>query len=183
MPNTQLCMRRDLDGGAPPLPPVVVPEGYSLRTYAGTADDAAWVHIMNNSLGNKYALDSFRNSISTRPQFRPEILYFVTHGGAAVGSACAWRHAISERRVGYVHMVGVVPEHRGKGLGRLVTLRTLHHFKEDGFDLAVLNTDDFRLAAIKSYLGLGFRPWVADSDHPDRWVALFRKLDETARTS
>jgi len=172
---TQLLMRRDLDGE---LPPLVVPEGYSLRTYEGLADDAAWVHIVNNSLGSKHTIESFRSGISMCPQFRPELLYFVTCSGAAVGTACAWRKAVGERKVGYVHMVGVLAEHRGKGLGRLVTLRTLHYFKEQGFEVAVLNTDDFRIPAIKSYLGLGFRPVAADSDHPDRWVAIFKKIDE-----
>jgi len=175
MPNMQLLMRCDLNGD---LPLIVTPEGYTLRTYEGVADDEAWVRIMNNSLGSKHSLESFRNGILKCPQFNPEILYFVTFEGLAVGSACAWRRAATERRVGYVHMVGVVPEHRGKGLGRLVTLRTLHYFKEHGFETAVLNTDDFRVAAIKSYLGLGFRPVVADSDHPDRWVAIFKKIDE-----
>ena len=174
MANTQLFMRRDLSGD---LPPVVIPQGYSLRTYEGPADDEAWVRIMNNSIGAKYSLEGFRKGILTCPQFRPELLYFATCDGVPVGSACAWRQHPAESRVGYVHMVGLVPEHRGKGLGRLLTLRTLHCFKEQGFEIAILNTDDFRLAALKSYLNLGFRPVVADSDHPQRWLAIFQQMD------
>lgn len=178
MPNTQLLLQRELTGE---LPPIHIPAGYALRTYEGEADNAVWVHIMQNSLGSKYTLAGFISGIRDRPQFKPEMLFFLTHDGKPVGSSCAWRRDPSERRVGYVHMVGLLPEHRGKGLGRLLTLRTLHYFKEHGFTQAVLNTDDFRLAAIKSYLGLGFRPVMADEDHPARWLAIFRQLSGQAQ--
>ena len=172
----QLFMQFDLDGE---LPPVVVPDGYGLRTYETEADDEAWVHIMNNSVstGNKYTIDGFRKGIQTAPQFRPELMYFVTCNGEAVGSATAWRQYPEETRVGYVHMVGVLSEHRGKGLGRLVTLRAMHYFKEHAFEIAILRTDDFRLAAIKTYLALGFRPSNANPTHPDRWLEIFQKLE------
>jgi mycothiol synthase len=171
-------MRRDLRGE---LPPVVAPAGYSLRTYEGPADDEAWVRIMNNSLNPNHTVEKFRQGIVTCPQFRPEILYFVMCNGTPVGSTCAWRRDIAEHRVGYVHMVGVVAEHRGKGLGRLLVLRGLHYFKEHDFDIAILNTDDFRLPAIKTYLRLGFQPVIADASHPERWLEVFKKIEDEER--
>jgi hypothetical protein len=37
---------------------------------------------------------------------------------------------------------------------------------------AVLDTDDFRQAAVKTYLRLGFRPWITHRSHLVRWTAL-----------
>jgi mycothiol synthase len=78
-------------------------------------------------------------------------------------------------------MVCALDGHRGRGLGRLVTLAVLHHLRERGFRMADLSTDDFRLAAIKSYLGLGFVPvYLTDpdriDDHEARWSAIFTTL-------
>ncbi len=177
MPKTQLKMLRHLHDE---LPPLIVPEGYSLRTYEGPDDDDAWVHIMNNSLGNRHTVESFRAGILNCPQFTADILFFACFNGSPVGSACAWRRTVTEHRAGYVHMVGLVPEHRSKGIGRLLVLRTLHSFRQRRFEAAELNTDDFRLPAIRTYLGLGFLPVMTDSDHPERWAAVFKNLTSSS---
>jgi len=95
-----------------------------------------------------------------------------------VGTACAWRQSVDEGKVGYVHMLGVVPEHQGKGLGYALVLCTLHFFKDRGFQEAVLDTDDFRLPAIKTYLNLGFEPVYVDEGHLSRWKTVLAKLEE-----
>jgi mycothiol synthase len=78
-------------------------------------------------------------------------------------------------------MVCALSAYRGLGLGRLVTLAVLHHLQRRGFRSADLSTDDFRLAAIKMYLGLGFVPqYLTDADRQDdheaRWSAVFARL-------
>jgi mycothiol synthase len=40
----------------------------------------------------------------------------------------------------------------------------------------VLETDDPRLPAIASYLGMGFVPLYAAPDHETRWSAVFAQL-------
>jgi ribosomal protein S18 acetylase RimI-like enzyme len=83
--------------------------------------------------------------------------------------------------MGNVHMVCALPAHRGRGLGRLVTLAVLRYLHRRGYRSADLTTDDFRLAAIKSYLGLGLVPiYLTDAerldDHEARWSAIFTAL-------
>ena len=73
---------------------------------------------------------------------------------------------------GYLHWVGAHQSFRGKGLGRLITLAALHKFHTMGCMSAVLETQDFRLAALQTYLKLGFEPEHYDDTHAARWEAI-----------
>jgi mycothiol synthase len=91
---------------------------------------------------------------------------------------------------GYLHMVAVAPQYRGRRLGRCVTLAALQHMRARGCPEAILETDDYRLPAIHSYLGLGFLPDNVEADHPGRWrrilaerpTAKLARLDTTVGT-
>jgi mycothiol synthase len=72
--------------------------------------------------------------------------------------------------------VGVVPEHSGKGLGVQINLVALHHMVREGRRQAVLETDDFRLPAIKTYLKLGFQPVLVHENQRERWRSVFARL-------
>jgi hypothetical protein len=41
----------------------------------------------------------------------------------------------------------------------------------------MLDTDDFRLPAVKTYLNLDFVPIYVDVDQPDRWCEVLEKLE------
>jgi mycothiol synthase len=168
------------------LPELVVPAGYHLRTFR-PGDERAWGEIMatEGGIGREWTVEKVREQIIERPQFEATGLFFATcdaQGGRPVASACAWRREEpDERAVGTVHMVCALPSHRGRGLGRLVTLAVLHNLRARRFRSADLSTDDFRLAAIKTYLGLGFVPvYLTDAerldDHEARWSAVFAAL-------
>ena len=78
-------------------------------------------------------------------------------------------------------MVCVLPEHRGHGLGRVVTLAVLRYMRQHGFRSARLRTDDWRLSAIRAYLSLGLEPLyppdaVPGDDHRARWAAVIARL-------
>jgi mycothiol synthase len=161
----------------------VVPPDYHLRTYR-PGDEQAWGEIMavEGGIGREWTVEKVRERIVDRPQFDADGLYFATSdadGGRPVASACAWWREAGD--MGNVHMVCALPSHRGRGLGRLVTLAVLHRLRERGFRSADLTTDDFRMAAIKSYLGLGFVPVYRTDperldDHEARWSAIFAML-------
>ena len=74
---------------------------------------------------------------------------------------------------GYLHMVCVLPEHRGKQIGHALNLAALRWFRDRGFKEVWLSTDDWRIPAIKSYLRLGFEPFYPDDSHRERWQAVF----------
>lgn len=52
----------------------------------------------------------------------------------------------------------------------------LRKFRSDGLESAMLQTDDFRLPAIRTYLNLGFTPMIVHENQFARWVLVFAQL-------
>lgn len=163
---------RDLDN----LPDVKAPDDYDIRTYI-PGDEQAWADIMNTGIG-EWTAEKCRERLTSMHQFLPDGLFFVTHQGKPVGSACAWRKDADEWGVGILHMICVLPEHRSKRLGHVLNLAVLHYFRNHGFQEVWLSTDDFRIPAIKSYLKLGYEPHIFDDLHEARWKAVLDEIGE-----
>ncbi len=177
-PAPQLAMLRpDLK----PLPRLSTPPGVGIRTFR-PGDEAAWAAIMEGSLGSDWTPEKVREKLTGRPQFDPKGLFFAILNGRPVGSACAWRAAPEEQVRGNVHMVAVIPEARGLGLGKLLTLKVLLYMRRRGMREADLVTDDFRIPAIRAYLSLGFRPVHTHESHAARWEAVMRQIAEASKT-
>ena len=172
MPRQLRMVRPNLEN----LPKLELPSDYGIRTYR-KGDEVHWARIISDSFGGRErTAQDTRNEITSRDVFVPDGLYFATHCGMPVGTACAWRQSIDETDVGYVHMVGVVAEHTGHKLGKWVSLAVLSYFRDNGFISAMLDTDDFRMPAIKTYLNLGFVPVYVEEGQPERWSDIFEKL-------
>ncbi|MBT3603196.1 MAG: GNAT family N-acetyltransferase [Candidatus Latescibacteria bacterium] len=171
-PHPQLEMIRDhLDA----LPDIHIPEGYAVRTYQ-PGDEPAWCRIMEGHVGENWTVEKCRDRLTQNERFKPENLFFIIHQGRPVASTCAWTSDKVSPEIGLVHMVAAQPEHRGKGLGHLLNALVLHRLKELGHQKAYLLTDDWRLAAIKSYLSSDFRPLNTHESHPERWDQIFEEL-------
>ena len=173
MPRQLRMVRPNLED----LPKLQLPIGYDMRTYR-KGDEIHWARIISDSFGGieRTAQDT-QNEITGRDVFVANGFYFATHRGIPVGTACAWRQSIDEKDVGYVHMVGVVAEHTGHKLGKWVSLAVLHYFRDNGFKCSMLDTDDFRIPAIKTYLNLGFIPVYVEEGQAERWRDIFEKLE------
>ena len=158
------------------LPALKLPAGYGMRTYR-KGDEVHWARIISDSFGGRErTAQDTENEITNRDVFLPDGFYFATHRDVPVGTACAWRQSVDEKEVGYVHMVGVVAEHTGHKLGKWVSLAVLAYFRDNGFKCSMLDTDDFRVPAIKTYLNLGFIPVYVEEGQSKRWSDIFDKL-------
>ena len=167
-----LCMvRPDLQN----LEPLQFPDGYSLRCFAA-GDDAAWEAIIAESFGREDNPDRFDARMRTDPAFMPERVLFIVWEGEPVATASAWHMAKYGPETGYIHMVGVRPGHQGRRLGYLINLAALHRFVSEGRTRALLETDDYRLPAIKTYLNLGFEPLLVHENQRERWRKVFVAL-------
>ncbi len=178
--------------GLPPLAAALaaLAPGYRLRRFR-SADEPGWTALMNTGQMGEWTAQRTREQLTGRPwpQFDPDGLFVVTsaappHGAAGfapgaetvVASACAWLTAPEERETGTLHMVCVLPAHRGLNLSYPVCLAVLHRFQERGFRRVRLNTHDWRLGAVKVYLRLGFQPLYRHPQHPGQWAALLSTL-------
>lgn len=173
---TQLLMRRPSLDGEPVMPNL--PEGYEIRL-ATPADDAALAEILTAAFPE---LDAWTPSIvSERLTAAPDVdaVYVVTHEGKPVATVASRHDHDRFPGTGYVHWVGALPGHAGKGLGSVLMDQMLVDFRERGYRDAVLETDDFRLPAIRVYLRHGYVPITEDvkgENHLARWSAIFEVL-------
>lgn len=165
----QLVMRR---ASLADLPPFRLPEGYTCRSFQ-PGDEAHWERIVKLAFGWER---SFRERIQSHFYYRPGRVLFLCRDGVPVATACAWQEPEWGEDWGYLHMVGVDPAFAGQGLGYAVSLAALNRMKEDGKERAMLETDDFRLPAILTYLKLDFRPDVPDEALLNRWKQAYREL-------
>ena len=98
--------------------------------------------------------------------------------GAIVATACALHNpAAGQPFGGEMGWVAVDPDHRGKALGFIVTAAATNRLIEAGYGHIYLLTDDFRLAALKTYLRLGYVPFLFHPSMERRWRDVCTKLD------
>lgn len=162
-----------------------IPDGFEIITHA---DDGKYASDL--TAGWIDACEELNNGIWTREQFGENMLgdagltpqrifYIVEKATGRVGGTAA---ALLREDCTSLHMVGVSKAFRGRRLCAPVCYAVLRYFTENGIKRASLNTDDFRVPAVKTYLRLGYRPWLYDGDMAERWHELYEKFgyDEKA---
>jgi mycothiol synthase len=168
---SQLFMRRpNLDN----LPEISLPAGYTLREYR-EGDQEALAALMREAFQDeKWTEDRVEQALVAPPDVVKT--FVVEHAGTIVATASARLLPETHPDSGYVHWVAAHPTHTGQKLGAAVTVATLHEFVKLGCKDAVLETDDHRLAAIKTYQNLGFVPEHRHETHPERWARIISDL-------
>ncbi len=185
----QLLMRRPHLGDLPQLPDP--PPGYALRDFRkDSADDHALIaRLLASAFADPswsaarareaFVLDgTVRRTVLAVHSGMPAGIHGRRDGDTAVATASARLMPEAFPGSGYIHWVATDPAHGGKRLGWLVSLAVLHGFAALGCTDAVLETDDHRLPALKTYLALGFEPWIRDESHPARWDAIRARLSD-----
>ena len=158
------------------LPELTVAEGFVLRPLEDSELDA--YNELRESVGfpawTPEYLAQFRNKVLKDALFVIE--------DKATGRLCA--SASAEKtdmpdhpELGVLGWVMTHPDMRGHHLGRSVSVAAMHRLYEAGYRAFSLLTDDFRLAAVKTYLDLGWKPWLYLDDMEGRWRALAEKFN------
>ena len=68
------------------------------------------------------------------------------------------------------------PAHAGKGLGLAVSAAVTARLIEEGCEVVHLYTEDYRLAALKTYLKLGYVPFLDMEGMFERWREICERL-------
>ncbi|MCS7166647.1 MAG: N-acetyltransferase [Gemmatales bacterium] len=106
------------------------------------------------SFSDYFGCRALIENISSSPYFLPQATWLI----ACATECCASVQCSSfVPGQGTIQNVGVVPEHRGKGLGRALVLQALHSFRQLGLERAVLEVTAENTPALELYRSLGFR--------------------------
>jgi len=172
--SAQLCMVWPKNRLGDP-PTWSLPPGYVLTTYAATYDEA-YIRLMRAAGFDNWGHKNLGHVLA---RCLPGGLFFIVHEatGALVGTACAIHNPTAHHPFGAeVGWVAVDPAHRGKGLGYAVTAAATRRLREAGYEQIYLLTDDWRLPALRTYLRLGFVPFLFQPNMAKRWRAVCDRL-------
>ncbi len=164
-PVAQLMMRRPhLDAIPAPAP---LPAGYALPPLREGEDLAPLAATLAAAFADRW---------DEAPDVRA--VYAVIWRDRPVATAASRELPARFPGAGYLHWVGTDPTHGRRGLASALVTRVLRDFADRGDTAAVLETDDFRLPAIRTYLKFGFLPvYEVDGEaHDARWTAVFQRL-------
>ncbi|KEO81815.1 GNAT family N-acetyltransferase [Tumebacillus flagellatus] len=162
-----------------PYPPdASVPQGYQLRLYRDEDAPAVLKLLAGEGWGmedGKY-LDFLNHCL-------PEGLFLIVERES--GEIVATGSALHNPQGGHyrfpfggsIGYVVVHPEHRGKGLGELVTAVALRRLIRGGYRNIWIGTTDDRLPALKTYLKLRFVPFLYEPGMEDRWHLVHVQLN------
>ena len=146
----------------PEAPPVVLPEGFELRSFKLGEDEAALTGLQNAAFGDNWGFcPNTVEEISARVRFSrcdPEGIIFATDGDRLAAYNWTLSTSSGDKGTGWVAMTGVHPEYRSKGLGRAVVVAGMEYLKTKGVDGIDLEVDSENVPATKLYLDLGFKP-------------------------
>lgn len=153
------------------LPPLNLPEGITLHTHA-EGEEENWELLIERAFGQHY---SFNDFIRNGGDYKPEHVLYLSKDGKDIATTTAVEKD-SFPGEGWFRMVGVDPDSRGIGAGKLIALAALHSLAERGYKTVVLSTDDDRIPAISLYYRLGFRPIFTHESHAERWEKIMPQL-------
>lgn len=147
------------------LPAPTLPEGYSFRTFRQGIDEAAFLDRLNASFADnwdfapvsKEELERWKQ----RPDFNPKGCFFVSYGGqdVAVATVLLDRQQDAETMDGAARIFefGVLPEHRGKGVGYGILLKAAEFARANELPVLELVADGHDDHAKAMYERVGFQ--------------------------
>jgi mycothiol synthase len=155
--------------GSPPS--VLRPEGFNLRTYR-SGDEESFFRLLSGA-GMSCPLDYWMLHVV------PEGFFFIEHeeSGLLVATCMAAHHPKDRHSFGgNLGWLACHSDYQGRGLGYTISAAVTRRLIEAGYRRIFLETDDFRLPAIKIYLKLGWVPLLFQEDMPARWQAVCKQL-------
>lgn len=149
-------------------PDIATPPGFTLRTYQ-PGDEPAYYQLMH-AVGWDFWDESKLGE--WLPRILPEGWFFLVHdaSGKLVATTMAVHsHTPDHLFGGEVGWVAVAPPFQGQHLSQIVVTAALRRLIEGKYRNIHLYSEDYRLPALKTYLRLGFVPYLYAPDMAARW--------------
>ena len=145
-----------------PLPKVGLPLYYNISNYQD-GDESIWTVIQNKTFEN-HKPKIFEEVFSS--DFNKDGIFFATYKNKKVGIAAGiFKTTPKGNFFGVLDWVGVLKEHRGKGIGSALATEVLNYLRMKGLLYASLRTPIYRKISIDMYKKLGFK--IDFSGHRD----------------
>ncbi|MBF6614641.1 MAG: GNAT family N-acetyltransferase [Chloroflexi bacterium] len=149
-----------------PVPEPHFPAGFTMRHSQGEADIEPWVDAFNQSFIDHWnhhpmLVESHRNWLQSPNYTRERDLICLAPDGTFAAFCFCWidlaDNIHSNRKEGWIDMLGTRRGFRNMGLGRAMLLAGMQRLKADGMDTAVLGVDaENPSGALKLYESVGF---------------------------
>lgn len=133
-----------------------------VRSFLPGTDEDAWVELNGRVFAEHPEQGRLhRRDLDLRmsePWFDPAGFLVAQRGAAMVGFNWVKPHV----GMGEIYVLGVAPQERGTGLGRLLAVRGMEYMRGRDMDAAMLYVDVDNLPARRLYEALGFLHWDTD---------------------
>jgi mycothiol synthase len=159
-------------------PDAALPEGYAVRPYA-KGDEGAFKALL--------ALEGWALSEQQWQEYQDRLLpsalflIFLAGSDTLVASAGAVHNPNPGRYYfpfgGELGSLIVHPEHRRRGLGSAAAALVVRRLLAGGYESIRVGVQGFRLPAIRTYLNLGFVPFLHHQDLFLRWQRICPQID------
>jgi GNAT superfamily N-acetyltransferase len=156
-------------------PAVHAPPGYTLRTYQ-PGDEPGWFRLMALAGWPGWDEAKLRPWLARIP---PGSWFMVIHqaSGEIVASALGLHdHSADHPFGGELGWVAADPAHAGRGLGQAVCAAVTARLLAAGYRNVHLYTERWRLAALKTYLKMGYVPFLYQAGMAEAWEAVCAQI-------
>ncbi len=167
----QLRMRHRL-GALPPIQSI--PRDSVLRI-ARTDDVPGLCRVLSEAFGKSWDCAQVHEEILANTDVLA--VFVIEKLNEIVATASYQIKKFPDPEAAWVHWVAVLPSAQGQALGEIVTRRVIEEAVVRDRTTVLLTTDDVRLAAIRTYLRLGFEPDPCHESHTLRWHEVFTTLN------
>ena len=151
------------------LPELALPEGFSLINIL--PEDLERYNALRQSVGfSLWSPEAMAKYHNTKVIKGGHLVIADSSDGKYAASAAAEISRFEEfPEIGELGWVMTSPDFQGKRLGSIVSIAAMHTLYRAGYRAFYLLTDDFRKAALKTYLKIGWQPWLYAEDMEERW--------------
>ena len=156
------------------LSPLCLPDGITLHTHV-EGEEEKWEKLIESAFGQFFPFDILRKGDGYSP-LKPEHVLYLAKDGKYIATATAVERDMFPNE-GWFRLVGVNPDYRGIGAGKLIALAALHSLADRGYKSVVLGTEDERIPAINLYYSIGFRPIYTHESHKSRWESILKNMN------
>jgi ribosomal protein S18 acetylase RimI-like enzyme len=146
-----------------PIPPLPAPAGIDVRHWQIEGEDGQQRYLAARNAclpSTAWSIDALQFLV-TSPLWREGTSVTAFAGDAVAGSVLAYwdatENARSGRSFGYTEEVFVMPQWRGRGLGRCLLGGALRHLRAHGLGEAELQVSAVNDSALGLYRGLGYQ--------------------------